>query len=537
MHISGNLLDIFNQTIYPATLHIEGGRIVRIEPQPGANYDQYLLPGFIDAHVHIESSMLPPREFARLALPHGTVATISDPHEIANVLGVEGVHYMLESARQSPLRFHFGAPPCVPATTFETAGATLTPDDVDALLRRDDIWYLCEVMNFPGVLNDDPDMLAKLAAAQRHGKPADGHAPGLRGEQARRYIAHGISTDHECFTLEEALEKLEYGMKILIREGSAAKNFEALYPLLRDYPERVMLCSDDKHPNDLVEGHIDQLVRRALAKGIPLMNVLRAACVNPVLHYNIPVGLLREGDVADFIVINNINDFKVLKTYIAGNLVAEAGQSKMEYAIPTIINNFTTSEKSASDFRSKTPQTQIAVIEALDGQLITHRLDEAATCDAEGYAIANIATDTLKISVVNRYADAPPAVAFIRNFGLQRGAIAGSVGHDSHNIIAVGTTDEDLARVVNLLIRNRGGLALVDGADELVLPLPIAGLMSDADGYRVAEQYTQLDRRAKEMGTRLHAPYMTLSFMALLVIPRLKLSDLGLFDAEKWGFV
>lgn len=537
--ISGNLIDILQQSIYPATVWVAEGRIQQIIPDNGV-YNQYILPGFIDAHVHVESAMLIPSEFARLAVVHGTVATISDPHEIANVMGVKGVEYMLENGKQVPFKFYFGAPSCVPATTFETAGATINVQDVTRLLQREEIKYLTEMMNFPGVLQQDPEVMAKLAAAKQVNKPIDGHAPGLRGEAARTYINAGISTDHECFTIEEALDKLQYGMHILIREGSAAKNFEALIPLLHDHPERVMFCSDDKHPDSLVAGHINDLVKRALTKGIDLFKVLRAACVNPVLHYKLETGLLRTNDAADFILINNLQDFNILATYINGKKVAENGQTLISSVPAVPENNFHCNLHSPDDFRvpvkdSTATIANVKVIEALDGQLITNCVIESLPV-INGTINALPEKDILKMAVVNRYRPAPVALGFIRNFGLQHGAIASSVAHDSHNIIAVGVDDESLCKAINAVIEQQGGISVANQQHIDILPLPVAGLMSHLDGYTIAARYSALDQAAKALGSTLSAPFMTLSFMALLVIPHLKLSDLGLFDGDTFSF-
>lgn len=528
--LTGRLVDLHQKRIYPAELSVENERITGIRELPQApEGSPFILPGFIDAHVHIESSMLVPSEFARLAVVHGTVATVSDPHEIANVSGLPGVEYMIDNGNTVPFKFHFGAPSCVPATSFETAGAELNAPDVDALLRRKDIYYLSEMMNFPGVLQGDADVLQKIDAAKKYGKPVDGHAPGLRGDAARQYISAGISTDHECFTAEEALDKLKAGMKIIIREGSAAKNFEALAPLLHDHADRMMFCSDDKHPDSLVEGHINQLCARAVARGIDVFKVLQAACVNPVGHYNMKVGLLRPNDFADFILVEDLSQFRVLATYIDGEKRAEKGRSLIETQKASLINQFSCSTKTPSDFAVREGRT-LPVIEALDGQLITNKLDLQPAV-SNGWQIADPARDILKIAVVNRYRDAPVALGFIRNFGLKSGALASSVAHDSHNIVAVGADDESLCRAVNLIIQEKGGVSCV-GKEDRVLALPVAGLMSREDGYSVAAQYSAIDRAAKELGSPLSAPFMTLSFMALLVIPHLKLSDLGLFDGD-----
>lgn len=542
--ITGQLVDVHQQKIYPAEIAVANGRISSVKEVAGNSTTAgYILPGFIDSHVHIESSMLVPAEFAKLAVVHGTVATISDPHEIANVCGLEGVEFMISNGKTVPFKFNFGAPSCVPATVFETAGATLDAADVEKLLQRDEIKYLSEMMNFPGVLNEDDEVMKKIAAAHRLLKPVDGHAPGLRGEQAKQYISAGITTDHECFTREEALDKLQNGMKIIIREGSAAKNFDALIELLHEYPNQMMFCSDDKHPDNLVLGHINQLCARAVARGIDLYKVLKAACVNPVMHYKLDVGLLKKGDPADFIVVKDIRDFQVLQTFIDGELVAENGKTKIQThkiagGNAAMVNNFSCSKKDTADFAIASSHSPIAipVIEALDGQLITNRLEINAKIENQ-QLVSDIDKDVLKIVVVNRYKNAPVAKAFIKNFGLKNGALASSVAHDSHNIVAVGVDDESLCKAINMVIEHKGGVSLSTDDLDMIVPLPVAGLMSNDDGYKVAEQYAMIDKASKDAGCTLGSPFMTLSFMALLVIPHLKLSDRGLFDGDKFEFV
>ncbi len=545
--ITANLVDVWKKQIYPATIEIVNSKIISIKALtslPSGHPSYYILPGFIDSHVHIESSMLIPSEFARLVVVHGTVATISDPHEIANVCGLQGVQFMIDNGKQTNFKFNFGAPSCVPATIFETAGAVLNSDDVKQLLEKNDIKYLSEMMNFPGVLHNDEEVMKKIAAAKNVGKPIDGHVPGLRGEQAKQYIDAGISTDHECFTKEEALEKLQYGMKILIREGSAAKNFEALIDLLNDHPEKIMFCSDDKHPDSLVEGHINTLCARAVAKGIDIFKIVQAACVNPVEHYKLDVGLLRQGDNADFILVKDLLQFNVIQTYINGALVADNGKSSLKSVTVKPINKFQCDTVALTDLVVYTNDPQIKkntipVIEALDGQLITNKL----TIPLDKLTIvndtvnSNIDNDILKIVVVNRYSKAPIAKAFIKNFGLKKGAIASSVAHDSHNIVAVGADDQNLMEAINAIIKVHGGVSCVDGKNKKVLSLAVAGLMSTEDGYKIAEAYTEIDAMAKRLGSTLNAPFMTLSFMALLVIPHLKLSDKGLFDGGTFSFV
>ncbi|MBZ0202168.1 MAG: adenine deaminase [Ignavibacteria bacterium] len=547
MELSGNIVDVLNRKIFPGTITVEDGKINNVQRRgddinPSLALGMagpFIMPGFIDSHVHVESSMLIPSEFARLTVLHGTVATVSDPHEIGNVLGIAGIRYMIDNGKKVPFKFYFGASSCVPATAFETAGAVIDAEGIRELFEKDGLKYLSEMMNYPGVLHGDAVVMDKIKIAHSLGRPVDGHAPGLKGDEAKNYITAGISTDHECFTLDEALGKIALGMKILIREGSAAKNYEALHPLLGSHPAMVMFCSDDKHPNDLVIGQIDQLVARSIAHGYDLFNVLTSACVNPVKHYGLEVGLLQPGDPADFIVVNNLKDFKVQKTYINGLLVADGGKTLINRVPSEIVNNFNTSRKNVKDFYvdvefDGTPE--IRVIKALDGQLITEEIHQPGKM-LDAKLISNTDNDVLKITVVERYGNSKPAVAFIRNFGFKKGAIASCVAHDSHNIIAVGASDEDICNAVNGIIDYKGGISVaVDGNVE-VLPLPVAGIMTNEDGYTVAEKYTRLDAMAKSLGTTLHAPFMTLSFMALLVIPQLKLSDKGLFDGAKFEFV
>ena len=534
MKIKGRIVDIYNKTIYKGELVVEGGKIKAIIKKDHQVTD-FIMPGFIDAHIHIESSMLVPSEFAKIAVTHGTVATVSDPHEIANVLGIEGIEFMIENGNKVPFKFNFGAPSCVPATAFESAGALIDSEGIKKLLQRKEIKYLAEMMNYPGVLYDDDEISKKIAWAKHYNKPVDGHAPGLRGDDISKYISAGISTDHECFTYEEGLEKLQKGMKVIIREGSAAKNFEALIDLLPEHFENMMFCSDDKHPDDLLINHINKLCARSIKKEIDLYKVLQAACINPINHYNLDVGTLKVGDPADFIIVEDLVNFKTLQTYIDGELVFSKGISKIESIPFKILNNFNTNKKSISDFRVESNAKQIRVIEALEGELVTNELIENSLIE-NGNLISNIHTDVLKMAVVNRYKNEKPAIAFIKNFGLKEGAIASSVGHDSHNIIAIGSTDQAICNAVNLLIETKGGICALSNSEKKVLPLPIAGIMSDQNGKTIGKEYALLDQMAKEMGSTLKAPYMTLSFMALLVIPSLKLSDKGLFNGSKFEF-
>jgi len=530
--IGGQIVDLVNSRIFSGVVIVEDGKIKKIEEQPVGN-TRYIMPGFVDAHVHIESSMLVPSEFARLAASHGTVATVSDPHEIANVLGKGGVRFMTENGKKVPFKFFFGAPSCVPSTAFETSGFILDSNDIEELMASPDIYYLSEVMNYPGVINEDPELMRKIAAAKKYHKPIDGHAPAVTGIDLQKYIGAGITTDHECFTLAGALEKISLGMKILIREGSAAKNFEALIPLMATHPDKLMFCSDDKHPDELDDGHIDVLVRRAIDLGYDVMDVLKAASLNAVRHYNLPVGMLQQGDDADFIVVDDLRNPIARQTYIRGELVAENGASNFKYVETETPNIFERPFLYSQDLFVPDKGKKIKVIECFDGQIITKSI-LADPKVVDGGIVSDVENDILKMVVVNRYQPYTPAVAFIKGFGLKRGALASSVAHDSHNLVAVGVTDSDILHAVNLLIEHKGGVTAYCGTEMVAVPLPVAGLMSNEDGFEVAQAYKNADALAKRLGSTLFAPFMTLAFMALLVIPELKLSDRGLFDVTKF---
>jgi adenine deaminase len=533
--ISGNIVDIVKGRIFPGTIEIAHGKIARIIREAEA-YSTYIIPGFIDSHIHIESSMLTPSEFARVAVIHGTVGAVCDPHEIANVMGVDGIRYMIADGDQVPFKFFWGVPSCVPATDFESAGARVEVSHVEDLMKLKKVVCLSEVMNVPGVLQSDPALIAKIKKAQTHNKPIDGHAPGLRGEELVRYIRAGISTDHESLSKGEALEKIHLGMKIQIREGSAAKNFDELIPLAQGHAEACMFCSDDKHPDDLMDGHIDAMVRRAIGYGIVGIDALRMASLNPIRHYGLGVGLLQEGDPADFLIIDGFSMLDILKTFINGKLVAENGKTLLNPSARPTVNRFTTGEKGVIDFAIKGRNRKVHIIEAHDGQLVTGHLVDALKV-VDGRLASDTERDILKMTVVNRYEDAPPSLGFIKGFGLKRGAIASSVAHDSHNIISVGVNDKDMCRAINAIIRNKGGISVVNGDMEKVLPLPIAGIMSDLSYQEVARGYTEMGRLSKALGSPLKAPFMTLSFMALLVIPEIKLGDRGLFDVGRFDFI
>lgn len=534
--IEGQLLLLDERKIVSARIDVEDGKIIGIEPITNAP-EHFILPGFIDAHIHIESSMLVPSEFARMAVKHGSVATVSDPHEIANVLGISGVEYMIDNAQKVPFKFYFGAPSCVPATSFETSGAHLGPESIDYLLKKKEIVYLAEMMNYPGVLHNDPEVIEKLNIAKKYNKKIDGHAPGLRGKECKEYIDHGISTDHECISYDEGKEKIEHGMKVLIREGSAAKNFDALIPLLSEFPESIMLCSDDKHPHDLIHGHINLLVKRAIENGMDVFDTLKAAIKNPIEHYGLDVGLLNVGDSADFIVVENLKDFDVLQTYINGELVYDGQDCLFEAPKFDTPNNFSRRKIQLEDLKLKGKDGLHRVIEIVDGQLMTHESEHYLKVNSLGDVQPDLKEDVLKMVVLSRYDQNKAAMAFTRGFGLKRGAIASSVAHDSHNIIAVGCNDKELLEAINNVIENKGGLSLVDGTFSKNIALPVAGLMSDLDGISLAKDYEELFEASENIGSTLYDPFMMLSFCALLVIPELKLSDLGLFNGNTFNFV
>jgi len=535
--ISGNIVDVVSKSIFKAVLQIDNGKIIDIKPADEVE-EQFIIPGFVDAHIHIESSMMLPSEFARYSVIHGTVACVCDPHEIANVCGVSGVDYMIENGKHSPMKFYFGAPSCVPSTQFETSGAELNAETVEKLLLRDDIYFLAEMMNFPGVIHKNKEVYAKLDAAKRIGKPIDGHAPELRGEDLIAYAAGGITTDHECMTIAEAEAKMALGMTVQIREGSAAKNFDDLLSLLDNHSDNIMFCSDDKHPDDLMKnGHINALVRRAVAKGYDPIEVLRICSLTPIKHYKLDVGLLQLGDDADFVVVNNLTDFDVKATYIRGEKVSENGIPTFPRYVPSeLINQFNVQKVNAAQLRVVPGKGLLKVIHVDDGQLFTHQI----LCEPKvvaGNIVSDVENDVLKLVVYNRYQPSVPAIGFIRNIGLKRGALASTVAHDSHNIVAVGTSDDEIASAINQIIDSKGGILACEGNKTCLLPLPVGGLMSDAEGSKIAQRYEEVDAMAKELGSTLHAPFMTVAFMSLLVIPELKLGDKGLFDGKNFRFV
>lgn len=535
MQKKGKIVDVFNRRIFNAEITVENGKIKKIEEIVEAP-EQYILPGFVDSHIHIESSMLIPSRFSQLSITHGTVACVCDPHEIANVLGIEGVSFMINNSKLVPQKFFFGAPSCVPATDFETSGSRLDVEQIDKLLKNDDIYFLAEMMNYPGVIFGDKQVAQKLILAQKYAKPIDGHAPLLMGEQLKKYIEAGISTDHECTNIDEAIEKISLGMKILIRNGSAAKDFDNLFELIDKFPDKVMFCTDDCHPDDLLDHHINELVKKSIAKGANLFNVLQAACINPVIHYKLPVGLLRIGDRADFIVVDNIQDFNLKEMFIDGKCVFENCKISFDTSDYTSFpNKFVAEVISELELRLKAITNKARVIVAQDHSLLTKV--EISDVKAQNDIVQiDTENDILKIVVLNRYKKTNPQVALIKGFGFKNGAIATSVAHDSHNIIAVGASDKEIVNAINALIKHKGGMCVVTDSEISILPLPVAGLMSTDEPQKVAKNYEILNQKAKNLGCRLTAPFMTLSFMALLVIPSIKLSDKGLFDGDKFQF-
>ncbi len=536
MQIKGNIVDIIKKRVYSGCIEVENGKIKSMFHLK-EKFSNYILPGLIDSHVHIESSMTIPSRFADLVVPRGTVAVVSDPHEIANVLGVKGVEYMLKDAEKVPLKCFFGVPSCVPATSFETSGHKISISEIESLFKKD-TWFLAEMMNFPGVIYGDKEVKAKLDLAKKYNLPIDGHAPGVCGNDLKKYAEGGITTDHECFNIDEALEKIDLGISIQIREGSAARNFNALHSLIKSHPGSTMLCTDDSHPDLILEnGHIDRLIRLGLNQGYSIFEMYQTAVINPVKHYNIPVGLLQEGDDADFIVVDNLEEFNVISTFINGEKVAENGQTLFELSTPELVNNFKCSPLESDVLEVKAPSDNpvLRVIEADDGELLTDEYRWQPKVKKGENIEADLAKDILKIVVINRYKDASPIVGFIKNFGLKRGALASSVAHDSHNIVAIGCDDASIIKVVNEVILSKGGIAAGENNKLEILRLPVAGLMSDKKGEEVAAIYTTLNHFVSDLGCHMKAPFMTLAFMALLVIPSLKIGDKGLFDVNTFS--
>ena len=533
--VEGNIVDVVKRLIFKGKITVLNGRIFTIE-ECNVESELFILPGLIDSHIHIESSMMTPSSFAELAVRKGTVAVVSDPHEICNVLGVEGLNFMLDDAKKANLKFFFGAPSCVPATNFESSGAEIDYKQIENLMKRDDIWFLSEMMNFPSVINNDFETIEKLNSAKKYKKPIDGHAPMISGNNLKSYFNSGISTDHECTDIDEAIEKIKNNVKIQIREGSAAKNFDKLASLIDLYPESVMFCSDDLHPDDLYIAHIDKFIRKSLKFNLNIFNILRASSYNPKYHYNLPVGLLQIGDSADFIVVDTLEDFNVQQTYINGEKIFDYKQDSKNVENTIKINKFRTNLINEEDIIIEAKFDKIKVIVVEDGNLFT----KSETLNAKivnNKAISDIDNDIIKIVVLNRYSEnSLPAVAFIKNFGLKSGALAASIAHDSHNIIAIGVDDKSIIESINKIIELKGGIVAHNNEKIDFLQLDIAGLMSSKDGVFIANSYSKLNEIAYSLGSTLKSPFMTMSFMALLVIPELKISDKGLFDSINFEF-
>ncbi|MCA1757381.1 MAG: adenine deaminase [Bacteroidales bacterium] len=534
MIIKGKILDPLKRTIFDAIVTVQDGIIKAIE-QSDEDYSDYIIPGYIDAHVHVESSMLIPSEFAAVAVKHGTIGVVADPHEIANVCGEEGINFMIDNGEDVPLEFLFGLPSCVPATHLESSGAVIDGFDTDRLLAEGRVGFLAEMMNFPGVLAGDKEVMMKLESARRLGMVIDGHAPGVKGKELINYISCGISTDHEAVTLEEATEKINRGMKILIREGSAARNLDALHFLVSTNPDKVMLCCDDIHPETLIKGHINLIVKKLLSLGHDIFDVFSAATVNPVNHYGIDVGLLQVGHRADFQVVSDLSNLTVKEVYIKGKIVF--GDNSVLFDMPLVkpVNSFNSSKVNSGRLRVIAEGNRMRVIRAYDGQLIT--VNEYIDVQKGWEVKPDTGRDILKLVVKERYNDKAAVSAFITGFGLKRGAFAGSVAHDSHNIIAVGCDDRSIAEAINMVVEMKGGLSVYDNGPVLKLELPVGGIMSDVPCGTIARKYEQMSDYVKEMGSGLRAPFMTLSFMSLLVIPEIKLGDRGLFELSSFSFV
>ena len=560
------MLDVITDSIYPARISVEGGFFKEIVPivindDSELDISGIILPGFIDSHIHIESTMLTPAQFAKLAVRFGTTSVVCDPHEIANVAGTDGIDFMIENSKSVPFNFYFSIPSCVPATCFETSGAILDSETIGELLKKDEAVALGEMMNFPGVINGDGEVLAKLEKAKELGKPIDGHAPLLSGKDLDKYIAEHISTDHECSNFAEAIEKKEKGMKIMVREGSSAKNMESLFDFrdILDYwknhesfgkmPNEVLekrihlpifdfIVSDDKHTTDLIKGHLNESIKKAIDLEVSPISAIEMVTVNPSTHYNLNTGAIVKGMQADYVVVDNLNDLNILKTYVAGKCVFDGENVLFDVEETEFKNTFDVSKKESEDFEISCdePSADVNVIRCFNGELITEA--ESATLETKnGFVQPDLEEDILKIAVVERYGGNSIANGFITGFNLKKGAIASSVAHDSHNIVVVGTNSEDMANAVNCLIDNEGGFAIVDGDFEDSLALPIAGLMTNEDSHEVAEKLEKLHKTAADFGCKLDSPFMTMSFMALLVIPAIKISDKGLFDCINFEFI
>ena len=539
MELKVNFVDCYNKQIYPALINFN--KKINYIKKINTKCRNYIIPGLIESHIHIESSMLTPSRFAYIAVRHGTTAVVTDPHEIANVLGIDGIKFMRDDAKKTPLKIFFTAPSCVPSTKFETSGATIDSEKIKLLLQQKDVVALGEMMNFYGVIHKDPEVTKKIKYGHKFKKPIDGHCPGLTGEKLKKYIQAGITTEHECTTLTEAKEKLSNGMKIMIKQGSYAKNLENIYPLAHKNADKCFLVSDDLHADDLLKGHMNVKLKKIINLGIDPIDAIKMATINPAKHYNLNVGLLSQGDPADFVIINNFKDFKVLETYINGKLVAKNSKPLFELPQVKIINSFDINKKNINDFKininKKNGTIKVNVIGILKNQIITKKLTEKLRI--KNYEILPEPNkDILRIAVAERYGHNNLALGFIKGFKLKEGAVASSIAHDSHNIIAIGIDKKDIAKSINTIIEMKGGLTIVKNDKVLIkLPLPIAGLMSDRPAKELVKKLNKFHKNLKKLGCILNSPIMILSFMALPVVPEIKLTDKGLFDVEKFDFI
>lgn len=535
MLIKGNILNVFTDEIYPGEIKIEHGIIESIK-EVNADFNDIIVPGFIDAHIHIESSMLTPSRFAEIALRHGTTSVIADPHEIANVMGMDGIDYMIDDAKKTPLKYYFTAPSCVPATKFEKSGATISPNIIDNLLSRPEFVALGEVMDYNAVISNEKSILEKIKIAKKYHKPIDGHAPLLSGKNLQKYVKHGVITDHESTTKKEVAEKKRMGMKIMIREGSESKMLEKLI-----YSNCDFIVSADLKPEDLINGHLDKCLRKAVDYGMDPYEAIKLVTINPAEHYNLNAGSISPGKSADLVFIDNLRDFTVKRVVINGNTIFKK-QKLLFRANPRPIDttlHVSLTKPEDFDLKAQNPAHKSATVNLInvsDNTIITKQ-SSAKLSIQKKTIIPSVFEDILKISVVDRYGGNTISNGFVKGFGIKNGAIASSVSHDSHNIIVVGTNSEYMSRATNHLIENKGGLAAISNQAKLDVTLPIAGLMSDKPAKVVANNSAKLNELVSNMGCELSSPFTSLSFMALPVVPEVKMTTNGLFNVNTHQFI